>query len=239
MALDRALLEGVQAGAAPALRLYRWNSATLSLGRNQPVRGRLDRDAAAARGIDVVRRPTGGRAVLHDRELTYAVAVPIGALGGPRASYRAVNRALVAGLRRLGVRAELAGETASSASAALDGVCFDGPASGEVVVDGRKLVGSAQRCERRTLLQHGSILIAGDQRAVASLLGGEPEPPIATLDALLGRDPDIGELAGAICAGFEDALGLRLHDAPEPSPDPDRVARLHERFGSEAWTWRR
>src|SRR5512142_3291490 len=105
MAIDRAVAESVEAGGRAALRFYYWDPPCLSLGRNQPAVGVYDPAAAAARGIDIVRRPTGGRAVLHDRELTYCVSVPVGELGSPRESYGAINRALVAGLRRLGVAA--------------------------------------------------------------------------------------------------------------------------------------
>ncbi|MFW6206236.1 MAG: lipoate--protein ligase family protein, partial [Gemmatimonadota bacterium] len=103
MAVDAALLESVQAGAPPVLRLYRWSPACLSFGRNQPARGRYDRDLAEDRGIDFVRRPTGGQAVLHDDELTYAVIAPVAVIGKPRTAYAAINRALVAALRELGV----------------------------------------------------------------------------------------------------------------------------------------
>jgi len=108
MAIDQALLESVQAGGRPALRFYRWRPACLSFGRNQPARGLCDPARAAARGVDIVRRPTGGLAVLHDRELTYAAVLPVGLLGSPRETYRALNRALVEVLRRLGLPAELA-----------------------------------------------------------------------------------------------------------------------------------
>ncbi|HEX5725859.1 MAG TPA: hypothetical protein VFX98_10370, partial [Longimicrobiaceae bacterium] len=94
MAVDEALAETVREGDPPVLRFYRWEPACLSLGRNQPARGRYDLDALRRRGLDVVRRPTGGRAVLHHRELTYSVAVADGALGTPRQAYAAVNRAL-------------------------------------------------------------------------------------------------------------------------------------------------
>src|SRR5215213_2662474 len=90
MAVDEALAESVRRGGAPVLRVYRWSPPCLSLGRNQPARGRYRLDALAARGIDVVRRPTGGRAVLHDRELTYAAALPEALFGGPRPAYAAV-----------------------------------------------------------------------------------------------------------------------------------------------------
>jgi lipoate-protein ligase A len=189
MAHDQALLEGVQAGGPPVLRFYRWAPACLSLGRNQVVARREEVAAAvAARGFDLVRRATGGAAVLHDRELTYSVAVPVGVLGAPRETYLAINRALVEGLRGVGVAAEVAGAvhagetgdhghraTARSGATppvAWENPCFQAPAPGEVVVRGLKLVGSAQRREGRTLLQHGSLLLAGDQGVVAECLAG-------------------------------------------------------------------
>lgn len=110
MAVDRLLMETVRAGGRPSLRFYRWAPPCLSLGRNQPFPGADVAAAAAARGIDLVRRPTGGQAVYHDREVTYSVAAPIAAIGSPRTAYRTINLALIAGLRRLGAPAEVAPE---------------------------------------------------------------------------------------------------------------------------------
>ncbi|HEY8468139.1 MAG TPA: biotin/lipoate A/B protein ligase family protein [Longimicrobiales bacterium] len=272
MAIDQALLESVQAGGRPALRFYRWRPACLSFGRNQPARGLCDQAAAARRGVDIVRRPTGGLAVLHDRELTYAVAVPVGTLGTPRETYRALNRALMAGLRELGLEAELAasawaagalapaaqnhapftapqpragGADAPAAVATPGGAlrtaapsCFQAPAPGEVVVGGRKLVGSAQRVERRTILQHGSLLLEGDQALVAELMAGPPPPAPATLAAALGRRPDPAEVVAALCAGFEAALGIRLAPDELSRSERERADRLVAHFSSDAWTWR-
>ncbi|HTE21113.1 MAG TPA: lipoate--protein ligase family protein, partial [Armatimonadota bacterium] len=169
MAVDEALADSVRAGGPPVLRVYRWSPPCLSLGRNQPSGG-YDRDEIARRGLDVVRRPTGGRAVLHHRELTYSVAAPQGVLGGPRQAYSAINRALVAGLARLGVPAHL--QPAGEQRAPLPSLapCFEQPVEGEVTAAGRKLVGSAQRTDRGVLLQHGSLPIEDDQSAVAALL---------------------------------------------------------------------
>src|SRR5688500_8057100 len=161
MAIDHALFESVQNGAPPTLRFYRWDPPCLSLGRNQPARVAMSE--LRQRGLDLVRRPTGGLAVLHDRELTYSVCVRVDQLGSPRAAYAVINRALLGGLVRFGVPAESAGENTSAAAFRRAGSCFAGTAPGEVGVRGRKLIGSAQRCERRTILQHGSILLGGDQ----------------------------------------------------------------------------
>lgn len=264
MARDQALMESVQAGGRPALRLYAWDPPCLSFGRNQPAYGIYDPDAAAARGIDIVRRPTGGRAVLHDREVTYAVAVPVGVLGSPRETYVAINGALVAGLRALGVAARIAGSTeplpaagpgsgaarAATAPGRLGAAlgpapCFEAAAPGEVVAEGRKLVGSAQRCERRVLLQHGSLLLDGDQSVILDLLaerGGAtlPAPPgAATLAALLGRAPAREVVEAAIATGFEQALGIRLARLALSSEEERAAARWERHFGSAAWTWRR
>jgi lipoate-protein ligase A len=288
MARDQALLESVQAGGPPVLRLYRWAPACLSLGRNQVLaRPRELAAAASARGVDLVRRATGGAAVLHDRELTYAVAVPVGVLGSPRETYVAINRALVAGLRGLGVAAEIAAGVASSGRAGkgrgragrpgapgADGAamttpnwenpCFQAPVPGEVVVGGLKLVGSAQRREGRTLLQHGSLLLAGDQGVVAECLVGEggveaggrarggagaeagapgtlpsAPPGFTTLAALLDPVPPWSELTAAITAGFVGALGVELRPGGLTAAEITRIAPLTKHFQSPAWTWRR
>ncbi|HSR42176.1 MAG TPA: hypothetical protein VLL48_08395, partial [Longimicrobiales bacterium] len=158
MAADHALARDLPSDQA-VLRLYGWSGPTLSLGRNEPARGRYDPDLARRLGVALVRRPTGGRAVLHHREVTYAVAAPVAPFGGLRSAYRAINAALVRGLARLGVPAGLAGSDAAGGGLAPDaGACFRAPAPGEVVVGGRKLVGSAQVRFGGTLLQHGSIL---------------------------------------------------------------------------------
>jgi lipoyl(octanoyl) transferase len=172
MAVDHALLESVQQGGRPVLRLYRWDPPCLSFGRNQRTLGIYDEARIRAAGVDVVRRPTGGLAVLHDRELTYCVLAPADALGGPRRAYQLINSALVAGLATLGVPAAVAGAgSAPNPIGDAAAPCFHAPAAGEVVALGRKLVGSAQRCEGRTLLQHGSILLDGSQAAVLDMLG--------------------------------------------------------------------
>ncbi|HEU4456213.1 MAG TPA: lipoate--protein ligase family protein [Longimicrobium sp.] len=244
MAVDEALAESVRRGGPPVLRLYRWRPACLSLGRNQPARGRYDLAALAARGIDVVRRPTGGRAVLHDRELTYSVALSDGALGGPRPAYAAINRALVAGLARLGVPAALQPLTDARAPAPSLAPCFAAPVEGEVVAAGRKLVGSAQRRLEGVLLQHGSLPLEDDQSAVASFVlpgsgdaaAGEGDAP-ATLAGLLGRVPEWDELAAAVAAGWEEALGARLAADVLSAEEEDRARAAAERYAGAAWTW--
>lgn len=243
MAMDEALADGVREGGAPVLRLYRWSPPCLSLGRNQPAAGRYDEEALRRRGIDVVRRPTGGRAVLHSRELTYSVAVGEETLGSPRAAYATINRALVAGLRRLGVAAQLQPRTADRAPVPSLSPCFRDPVEGEVVAAGRKLVGSAQRRDRGVLLQHGSLLLDDDQDVVRALLRDPParddaDTP-ATLAALLPRIPAWEALVAALAAGWEEATGLAVEPAEMTEAEQHRTVAHQARYTNPAWTWHR
>jgi lipoate-protein ligase A len=237
MAIDHALLERVQRGGPPVLRFYRWQPACLSLGRNQPARSQRDRLIALA--PDIVRRPTGGLAVLHDQELTYSVIVPAGLLGSPRATYEAINRALLHGLRALGVPAAALAADTTRASFQGAGSCFAGTAPGEVGVAGRKLIGSAQRCERRTILQHGSILLDGDQAPADVWLGWGPHAGTATaLRSVMSRVPELPQLLEALEQGFEQELGIALAPAPFAPAELARVHELTKHYRSAAWTWR-
>jgi lipoyl(octanoyl) transferase len=222
MAVDHAMLESVQAGSAPILRFYRWNVPTLSFGRNQPAKGNYQPGDQV-----VVRRPTGGMAVLHAREITYGISLPVDRLGGPRATYIAINAALVAGLREMGVDAKVAQASARSRFGTVQ-PCFAEAAEGEVVAGGKKLVGSAQRYERRTILQHGSILLANDQ----------PEGAVSLSD-LLPQLPTANEIAVIFRAAFARVCGICLAPAELSRRELERAAELEEHYASDAWTWRR
>ena len=248
MAVDETLAEAVDAGrSAPALRLYRWSPPCLSLGFSQPYAA-ADAAFCAAHGVDVVRRPTGGRAVLHQHELTYAVAAPLGE--GPftqelQVAYRAICRALVAGLRAVGVAAELAGEPPGGMikpTAAIP--CFVGPAAGEVVAGGRKLVGSAMRRIGGAILQHGSILERWDGALQAGALGladdSSLRPAVVTIADLVVEAPAPERLAAAIAAGFTAVLGVSLEGSELSGEERARAAFLaRERYGHERFTVRR
>lgn len=248
MARDHALAELARPGTG-TLRLYRWRPATLSFGRNEPVtvgyRDLLRRHPA----MGVVRRPTGGRAVIHDRELTYSVVLPVHACGGVRAAYRRINEALVAGLRGLGVGA---GHARGRALAPESGPCFMEAAEGEVAVGGRKLVGSAQARIGRTILQHGSLLLVADQTALlANGRGGRQDPGVggggmkpgrprpATLAEVLGEIPAWKRLVAAFSTGFEDVFGGSWSSGAMSEGEKALAAKLEMRYGSRDWTWRR
>jgi lipoate-protein ligase A len=170
MAVDELLLAGATTGAAPVLRLYAWNGPWLSLGYGQPfsaASGAACRDA----GVQVLRRVTGGRAVLHGADLTYGVAAPAAALpAGLDSSYRLLSDAILLALRELGVEAERAATAAAIAPSA-DFDCFAAPATDEICVGGRKLAGSAQRRAAGAVLQHGSIRLEPDSAAAAAAVG--------------------------------------------------------------------
>ena len=242
MARDHALADTLEAGHA-FVRFYSWRRPTVSLGRNEPGRGLWDLDRIAGEGMEVVRRPTGGRAVLHDRELTYSVVVPAEGPGSMRALYRSINQALVVGLVRLGVPASLAPRRGRPASPAA-GPCFHEPAEGEVVVDGRKLVGSAQVRMGDTLLQHGSILVEADQDGL-EVLQRVPRPPGADVRVTCLADwveplPDRVELAGALISAFMEVIPGDWH-ALEGAPNLNEAleSRLEAHYRSPEWTWRR
>lgn len=239
MAADAALLETVAAGGAPAIRIYRWQPACLSFGRNQRTAG-IDPSRISAQGWDVVRRPTGGLAVLHDREITYAVVAPAASLGGPRAGYRRIHGSIARGLAGLGIPTDLAAPGSLPSPDGEIPACFAAPAGGEVLVRGRKLVGSAQRCERRTILQHGSLLLSGRQARIDAVLGGAagPDGSIA-LDEVLPRVPPIRQILSALLDGFRGGLGIEL--APDDLSGDERAlaGRLEDMYRDDAWTWRR
>lgn len=230
MARDMAVLEAVAAGASPpTVRLYGWHPACLSLGRHQ-------RDDAAdlgfcqARGIDVVRRPTGGRAVLHHRERTYAVAAPLGSGPLPRPlqeAYRLICRGLVAAARRVGVAAELTGgEVNLNLPGPRTAVpCFEAPAGGEVVVAGRKLVGSSMRAFDGHVLQHGAMLLDWSSALQAGSMGladdRELRPHVTTFREQLGRPLSAVELDAAVVAGLAETLVVALEPG-DLTPDEGR-----------------
>ena len=239
MALDEALLERARDTGETLWRVYGWSSPTLSLGRNQTAAGHYDPERAAALGVDIVRRPTGGRAVLHHREITYAVASPAPVEGSLRESYAAANAVLHQALARLGAAVHTAAPSRRAPAPGL-APCFELPTRDELVLEGRKLVGSAQWRDDGAFLQHGSILVDDDQGLIATLCR-EPlpvVPPPATLRQALGRAPAPSEFAGALLAV------LRETDAASTPWDGDAaltasVQRLRARYLDPTWTWRR
>lgn len=190
LALDEAIFQSVRSGASPpTLRLYRWSAPALSIGYAQDRDRDVDRDACRARGIAVIRRFTGGRAVLHDAEVTYSVAAPAGLPGfgtGLDAAYRMVAAGLIAGLRLLGLSAVVPSPGPRDPShPPRPAACFAATARHEIAVAGRKLIGSAQRREGGAFLQHGSILLESHAELLGQVLRGcAAKLPVAGMTGL-------------------------------------------------------
>ncbi len=219
MAVDEAILEAVGRGESPpTLRLYAWSPPCLSLGRNQPA-ALVDEERLRAKGWHWVRRPSGGGAILHTDELTYAVIAPADhplMRGGVLASYRRIAAALVDALRALGVPAEVAGSAAEHAPA--PDVCFTRPSDYEIHVGGRKILGSAQARRGGAVLQHGSLPLWGDLGRIAEALRFEDEAArraeaasvrqkAITVAEALGREVEWAEVARAFRIAFAGSLG--------------------------------
>ena len=238
MARDVAFLEAVADGKAHStVRLYGWDPPCLSIGRHQGIEA-ADLEFCRAEGIDVVRRPTGGRALLHHLELTYAVIAPLNESPMPRGlqeAYRVICSALVRAVRALGVDAELTGGEVNLQlpSPKTTIPCFEAPAGGEVVVRGRKLVGSAMRAHAGAILQHGAILLDWDGRLQAGAMGLEDDaslrPQVTTLRDELGRELPRAVLEEALVEAFGSQLGVEFK-TEQPS-DAER-AREQELFDS-------
>lgn len=217
MALDQSLLAAAARSRTAFLRLYRWSPPCLSFGRNEPAATRYDRAAIERLGCDVVRRPTGGRAVWHDQEVTYAVAAPVAWFGSLRETYRAIHARLADALRHLGLEVSLAPKPTGQPS--LDaGACFTAAVGGEVLVNGRKLIGSAQVRHGAAFLQHGSILLAGSQDVVSAV----SRLPTAvsthtTLRHELGRPVTFAEVVAAICTCWPEPLTSTALYLPPPT----------------------
>jgi lipoate-protein ligase A len=246
MACDHALAESVGRGGGPAvLRLYGWAPPAVSVGYNQPLRDVTHRLTGMRRsGVDLVRRPTGGGAVLHADEVTYSVAAPLGSPlleNGPRAACERIHAAILMGLESLGIRGlalhagpsrsrpvggrrDAASEAPAPITVALR-VCFAAASQSEISWRGRKLVGSAQRRMGSALLQHGSILLAGDQGRLAALWPEAARTGAATLAEAGGRRFGWEEVADAVGRGFERELGVVLEESPL---EPAELRRIEE-----------
>lgn len=232
MSIDSSLLRAAQEGVA-FLRLYGWMPPCLSFGRNEPATRRYELAKIERLGLDTVRRPTGGRAVWHDSEVTYAVAAPASTFGGLRESYNIIHSTIAAALRHLGVAAELAGQSRAVGASLSGGACFASPVGGEVVAAGRKLVGSAQVREGDAFLQHGSILLEDGQDMVSQVtVGNAPQPVATSISALLGRSVSFEEVAEVI----GDEVRRSWPGAWKTS-DVRGAGEDLERFADPAWTW--
>jgi lipoate-protein ligase A len=243
MGVDEAILETyARAGASlpPTLRLYGWRPAALSLGRRQCAAESHDARYLREQGIDLLRRPSGGRAVLHDRERTYAVAGRLHRepfTGGVVQTYAQVAAALAAALARLGVAATAAAVDGAQRHAA-GHACFASLSAHELGVHGRKLVGSAQVRRRGAFLQHGSIPLEGRHRRLERALGAAARMGGATdLACELGYAPAPDLLDRALIEAFESCFGARLERGELSDAEAQRAEQLRcWKYTSASWT---
>lgn len=248
MALDEAIAHAVEAGrVAPTVRFYAWDRPTVSLGCLQAARGAVEWEACDRLGVRIVRRPTGGRAVLHDDELTYSVCVPLDrswvrlSVGE---SFRRIGEGIVAGLRGLGIAATLGKADGALASPREVGACFQTPRMPAVLAAGKKLVGSAQRRLGSAILQHGSLLLGADlamhQALFPSWPREDPGKGVTWLKALLGEVPPRPDIERALMDGWAAVLNIRGVPGDLTTSEWRDAERLAvTRYNTPAWTWRR
>ena len=259
MALDEALLEWHSKGEiGPVLRFYEWAPATLSIGYFQSVSKEIDMEQVTKHGLGFVRRPTGGRGVLHEHELTYSVIVSEDYPNMPETvteAYRVISGGLLEGFRNLGLDAYF---SIPESKEEIDGlknpksaVCFDVPSWYELVVEGKKIAGSAQTRQKGVILQHGAILLSLDEEKLVSLfkfkneeqrgrmLAGLREKAVA-IDRLAEREISVDECVSAFSKGFEEALDMKL-EPYELSEEQLQYVKVIEqqKYGNADWTFKK
>ncbi len=252
MAVDEAILEATGQGLVPpTLRLYAWDPPCLSLGYAQPLAD-VDRSALARHGWDLVRRPTGGRAILHTDELTYSVSAPPAeprVAGSVLESYQRLAQALLQALHRLAVPAETEEKYTLPEDTNPKGpVCFEVPSNWEITVDGKKLIGSAQVRRQIGVLQHGSLPLHGDLARITQALAFPDESTRAdaatrliaratTVESALSRRVTWRQAADAMARAFQQTLNLELVRGDLTDGEKARArALMEEKYTHPAWT---
>lgn len=263
MAIDEAILTAHSEGKVlPTVRFYRWEPAALSIGYFQKAEEEVDFAALEQHGIGFVRRPTGGRAVLHDQELTYSMIVSENYPGMPKGitdAYRVLSEGLLYGFRNLGLQARMVNlssdEEKLKYSAAGSAACFDSPSWYELVVEGRKVAGSAQTRQKGAILQHGSVLLELDIDLLFTLLQFPSERVRHRLREVFSQKAvaindirrdlnltpvSLPEVEKAFRLGIAEGMGIRLVEQPLTAYEEQWVARLaEEKYGSPQWNLRR
>ena len=253
MAADEAILEHIHRGESiSTLRLYAWNPACLSLGHAQSFKD-VDVERLHAQRWDVVRRVTGGRAILHTDELTYSVtgsADEPTLAGGVLESYNRLAQALLHAVRELSVPVEMKEHEDGHTQQNLNPVCFEVPSTDEITVDGKKLIGSAQARKKEGVLQHGSLPLTGDLSRICDALIFENESTrqnskerllarATTVESVLGVEISWERAAQSLIHGFEAQLGIQFERGKMSASEIQRTEELvKEKYAHPSWTER-
>lgn len=254
MAVDESILEHIGRGESiPTLRLYAWNPACLSLGHAQPFTD-VEMTRLKQHGWEIVRRATGGRAILHTDELTYSVIAPADeprVEGSVLESYNRLAQVLLLAVKSLDIPVEmkeLVGHTSSVTQ--INPVCFEVPSTYEITVNGKKLIGSAQARKKEGVLQHGSLPLTGDLARICETLVFENESAreiaakrllerATTVESALGRVVSWDAAAQAFVNAFEAQLGLRLERRELSESESRRTDDLVKaKYDHPSWTER-
>lgn len=258
MAMDEALLNFVSRGEIdPVIRFYTWNPATLSMGYFQRLKKEIDIEKVKEKGYGLVRRQTGGRGVLHDKELTYSVIVPESHPKMPTTvteAYRVISQGLLEGFKNLGFETYFAVPRSKEEREKLkqprSSVCFDAPSWYELVVEGRKIAGSAQTRQKGVILQHGSILqdidvdelfdlfIFKHDRLKNKMKEAFVDKAVAIND-ISEKHITLNEMEDAFKEGFKEGLQIEFKPLTLTDEQMNKVKELEEKFRSDEWTYRK
>ncbi|MCY9373120.1 biotin/lipoate A/B protein ligase family protein [Bacillus haynesii] len=259
MALDEALLYWHSENKIPpTIRFYGWNPPTLSVGYFQNIEKEINLDAVKKHGLGFVRRPTGGRGVLHDQELTYSVIVSEEHPEMPKTvteAYRVISEGILEGFRELGLDAYFAIPRTEKEKQSLknprSSVCFDAPSWYELVVEGRKVAGSAQTRQKGVILQHGSILLDLDEDKLFDLfiykndrlrerMQRNFKQKAVAINELTKDKVTIEEASEAFKKGFEKGLNIHLEPYELTEEETEFVADLAKtKYAADEWNYRR
>jgi len=250
MAIDEAIFREVQrSGGPPTIRLYGWLSPAVSIGHFQHVDREIDLPACRKGGVTVVRRPTGGKAVYHDDDLTYAVIARENTSIFPPTileTYQVISQCLVQGLHKLGLEAILSAEGRMPGKDSLDASCFFVPSLHELLVKGRKICGSAQMRSRGAFLQQGSLLMSFNPEKTCDVTMPHGEPRARRVQALrekvtslyehLPRSVTGEDVCKSIIGAFQDGWGVSLAEGSlTPGEEALKDHLLETRYGDLAW----
>ena len=258
MAMDEALLNFVSRGEIdPVVRFYTWNPATLSVGYFQRLKKEIDIDKVNEKGFGLVRRQTGGRGVLHDKELTYSVIVSEEHPNMPSTvteAYRVISEGLLEGFKLLGFEAYFATPRSKEEREKLkqprSAVCFDAPSWYELVVEGRKIAGSAQTRQKGVILQHGSLLqdvnvdelfdmfIFKNDRLKDKMKKAFVDKAVAIND-IADRHISIEEMEKAFEEGFKKGLNIEFKPLTLTDDQIKEVKELEEKYRSDEWLYKK